>query len=174
MTWKSQSGDSAAIGTSVDQDIASNVIMTIISAEQCYIWDGQVQMYFSTLENQVQWGSTGQSISTVQCITVRGDKSGGEPSTLQYNTIAPNSRTVQNSTAQVQHSAISYASVQCATVQCTTVQGDKSGGDQRDVVASGALCANMVITTKSTDTERKYKTSELFDTITCCDFKYKP
>ena len=32
MTWQSHSGDSRAIGTSVDQDIGSNVIMTIISA----------------------------------------------------------------------------------------------------------------------------------------------
>ena len=33
MSWKSHSGDRKAIGTSVDQGIASNVIMTIISAE---------------------------------------------------------------------------------------------------------------------------------------------
>ena len=32
MTWQSHSGDSRAIGTSVDRDIGSNVIMTIISA----------------------------------------------------------------------------------------------------------------------------------------------
>ena len=31
MSWKSHSGDRKAIGTSVDQGIASNVIMTIIS-----------------------------------------------------------------------------------------------------------------------------------------------
>ena len=37
MSWKSHSGDRKAIGTSVDQGIASNVIMTIISAHNAML-----------------------------------------------------------------------------------------------------------------------------------------
>ena len=37
MSWKSHSGDRKAIGTSVDQGIAPNVIMTIISAHNAML-----------------------------------------------------------------------------------------------------------------------------------------